>query len=278
MRRTRREAGRAQPNIKRLPIMNTVLKQTGLALGVLFLMAVHTNQSATATPIFSTRLLQAGALFASGTDSVSGSVGVAGGGFASGTVDIVGTEITSTAVSSRGTGTTPQTNTEGSYTYFDLIFSNILSPADTGDILVSANFFLDWNTSDPNTFQDFVQVSADINEGPVEFSTSFDNQGTFNIATPDVLVPLNEAVPFSASHISRFTDSVVGPETGDILFRLVDFTLPDGFTVNSAEAGIVNNFQVSASAVPEPTALPLFLGGLAGLAGLGFMKRRRKAT
>ena len=98
--------------------MNTLLKRTGFALGVLFLMALHTNQPATATPIFTTKIAQAGTNAIVGTDFVSGSINVAGGGVASGTVAIVGTEITSTSLSRRGTGTFSRTNTEGFYTYF----------------------------------------------------------------------------------------------------------------------------------------------------------------
>jgi len=50
-------------------------------------------------------------------------------------------------------------------------------------------------------------------------------------------------------------------------------SLPDG---SATDLEYVFSASTDISTVPLPAALPLFLGALAGLGGLGFMKRRRK--
>ena len=64
-----------------------------------------------------------------------------------------------------------------------------------------------------------------------------------------------------------------GPQPALFPFETVfsPFNLPDGFTVQSADAGIVNN-SFSSGVVPVPAALPLFLSALVAL---GLVARRR---
>jgi len=85
----------------------------------------------------------------------------------------------------------------------------------------------------------------------------------------------NTAYPFGAginsadAHINAFNSlsfATLGPV----------FILPEGFTVNSVEANIVNNRWIDprVSAVPIPAAIWLFGSGLMGL--LGFSRRKRQ--
>jgi len=64
--------------------------------------------------------------------------------------------------------------------------------------------------------------------------------------------------------------------TGISKFNEIEIDFITGTTVNLNYS--IDNLQYNFSPVPIPAALPLFLGALAGLGGLGFMKRRKAAA
>lgn len=117
-------------------------------------------------------------------------------------------------------------------------------------------------------------ILSSVTEGSLA-STTID--GIFDTGT--VALPVNQ--PFSVSlklqagdnagtagtsAFSLFFDTLSFPTTGPV------FNLPPGYSVNSAEAGIVNN---QFSTVPEPGALVLFATGLVGILVKRFVWFRR---
>lgn len=90
-----------------------------------------------------------------------------------------------------------------------------------------------------------------------------DSSVTNTLADP--LFASNEAI---ASALADFSDTVAFPFSGTA------FNLPSGFTLNSAQANIVNNqFGLQVTSVPEPSAFALVAIGLVAL--LCAPKRRR---
>lgn len=79
-------------------------------------------------------------------------------------------------------------------------------------------------------------------------------------------LPVERKAEGSASFASTLSFPLSGPV----------FDLPDGYTGNSESGGIVDNRWIFALARPVSEPATIALLGL-GLAGLGFMRRRRAA-
>ncbi len=89
-----------------------------------------------------------------------------------------------------------------------------------------------------------------------------------------LLLQLNTIQPYATtSPLIDFANTLTLSTIGDVFTILGGETI----TVNSVDAGIVNNQFSSAAVVPIPAALPLFAGGL-GLLGLLGWRRKRVAA
>jgi hypothetical protein len=80
----------------------------------------------------------------------------------------------------------------------------------------------------------------------------------------------------SSSEFANFTGSALADYASGLQLAS-HFTLPDGYTLNSPEAGIVDNTFTPPPAVPEPTSLGLSLLGGLGLLGRRFARQFRTA-
>ena len=151
----------------------------------------------------------------------------------------------------------------GVITFTDLIFTNLSDPTDNGLISVSANLVADWISDGPTNERMIVQ--ANINGGLNEFSDSFTTPGVRNVLTSNATVQLNTPVTFGYIGDFRLRDSVSGAENGSASLGLADFgvfNLPTGYTLNSVDAGIVNN---NLAAIPAPGMLTLLAVALFGM-------------
>tara|TARA_Y100001934_G_scaffold55241_1_gene68131 strand:- start:5140 stop:5643 length:504 start_codon:yes stop_codon:yes gene_type:complete len=151
----------------------------------------------------------------------------------------------------------------GVITFTDLIFTNLSDPTDNGFISVSANLVADWISDGPTNERMIVQ--ANINGGLNEFSDSFTTPGVRNVLTSNATVQLSTPVTFGYIGDFRLRDSVSGAENGSASLGLADFgvfNLPTGYTLNSVDAGIVNN---NLAAIPAPGMLTLLAVAFFGM-------------
>ncbi|MDP6344553.1 MAG: hypothetical protein QF491_13525, partial [Alphaproteobacteria bacterium] len=227
--------------------------------GLLLIFVAYAGRPASAAIIYTSHLEQhaLNLVYATGSNFVSGCKSVAGGGFICGTVDIIGTQINTSGSAGTGGGTAAGVDANGRWEVNDLIFTDVNNPGASGSISVRANFFLDFLTTRK------IQVSSGIGGIPFALNQTFYIGATTNVSTAFVTVPLNTLLTFSATADLRVDDTnPSGNSSGTGLFELasIPFDLPQGYTVNSADAGITNN-RLS-SAVPEPATLPLLLAGI----------------
>jgi len=182
----------------------------------------------------------------------------------------------------------------------DIIFTDSTNSGSTGTIDVSVNIFNDLTTFITGThtglFGSTIRTSAEFsgtvaltpaNGGGFDAFSTAGNlfNGSMNGAdftTGTITVDLNRAYTLSISSELEFRSDIntdaeffasmgLGGTSGSSSSASLNhlgtnpFNLPSGYTVNSVQAGIVNN---SVSAVPVPASLWLFGSGLIGLIGL----------
>ncbi len=153
---------------------------------------------------------------------------------------------------------------EGSFTFNDLVISD---PSNSGatSALLGVNFGVSFNSAIRRT-----QVNVTIDGHTTQV---FNPVGEGNHTTALVNVPLNTPLTLTLAMVADQWGARDG--AGNISYvegqaaawlRSTPFYLQDGFTADSADAGISGN---SLSAVPLPAAAWLFGGALLGLGGLG---------
>ena len=152
---------------------------------------------------------------------------------------------------------------EGSFTFNDLVISN---PGDSGatSALLGVNFGVSFNGSIRRT-----QVNVTIGG---HITQVFNPVGEGNHTTTLVSVPLNTPLTLTLAMVADQWGASDGQGNVDYFegqaaawLRAAPFYLQDGFTADSADAGISGN---SLSAVPLPAAVWLFGGALLGLGRL----------
>ncbi len=158
---------------------------------------------------------------------------------------------------------------EGSFTFNDLVISD---PGDSGatSALLGVNFGVSFNGSIRRT-----QVNVTI-DGHTQV---FNPVGEGNHTTALVSVPLNTPLTLTLAMVADQWGASDGQGNIDYFegqaaawLRATPFYLQNGFTADSADAGISGN---SLSAVPLPAAAWLFGGALLGLGGLGRRAAKR---
>ena len=118
-------------------------------------------------------------------------------------------------------------------------------------------------------------------------SDSMNVNGVFSVASQ--VVPLDTPLVFRmgaggrSSVVSRQDESGVSASMDFMhTFTLGDgtsiFDLPEGITVNSVQAGIVNNSFETIAPVPLPATLPMMLAGLSFICALFKRRHARKAN
>jgi len=126
------------------------------------------------------------------------------------------------------------------------------------------------NTPSSNLFSGaYTHVISDspnpLNSSGSSFNTNF-TTGTISVA-----LNTSYTLYYDAGLIFSSGGNAAGSMHASMNLLSMPFNLPTGFTVNSADAGIVNNAFVSA--VPVPAAAWLFGSGLLGLVGVVRRKR-----
>jgi len=256
-------------------------------------------QSVSAAPVYSVRLnnldLTGGA---SPSFNDSGSVGASVAAYVQGPSSGISAFATANAsgtfIGLTGETTTNSniTNSAGGHTsgvigIGDIIFTDTTNPGNLGSINVSVNMLSSLNSTVTGThFAPFsgttIFTSTEFGGrvGLTGFSPSVPTGNLFsntltgsNFTTSTISVDLNTLYSLSFSSNLEFKSNINTNAFFQASMGLgaIPFNLQPGFTVNSVEAGIVNN--TIASVVPLPAAAWLFGSGLIGL--LGMVRRKR---
>ena len=240
-------------------------------------------QPVSAAPIYQTTIVDTGYISTAdqGTDYASYTFS-GSSTFRSATAQIVDNEI---LLNAQQTGYTSGLSPNAFMVFNDVIFSDTNNPAATGNINVSLNFITESlaNLSFVSATNTLVEVTAGLK--PVSVFAGVPDQPQSNLfagevadglhSTASISVPLNEVMSLSFySRITPFNDftSINGEMNANTRLNGDSvFNLGAGITVNSLDAGIVNN---RISAVPVPAAIWLFGSGIIGLIGVA----RRKSN
>ncbi len=158
--------------------------------------------------------------------------------------------------------------------YNDVIFTDTSNPANTSNIDVSMNFWVDTSLTTLvniklTPLSNFATLPVSPSSGNSIVSGDFSSG---NWTTAGVNVPLN--TPMSLAYRVEFDPYQSSYYYSDYAFAGFNdaeiFNLPAGYTVNSVDGGIINNAFVSA--VPLPASFWLMLTGL--LSFIGFVRSR----
>jgi hypothetical protein len=248
---------------------NRIIK---MAAAVIYVGVLNTvSGGASAAIIYNSSLEQwsANNVYATGGAYLYDSYPIAGGGEIVGEVSMTGTQITVRGVAYTGAGTQAGIDSRGEWQVNDLIFTDIGNPGASGTISVAANFFLGFTPAVRMIVQSGIHTTG------FALNQQFNGTASTGVSTAFVNVPLNTLISFSATADLRVTDTTGSNGQADSAigyFQLADipFFLPEGYTVNSIDAGITNNSLLTS--IQAPAAFPLLL---AGVAGIGWRRRRK---
>jgi len=147
----------------------------------------------------------------------------------------------------------------GSVTFEDLVFRDINNPGGGGSTSVQVNYHIE--SSGNYNSKAIVELGNSFGE------TLNPSSGTY---THTFAVDLDTAVTLSFSLL--LINAHGGSGLSNASMWLSPFTLEDGITLNSVDAGIVNN---TISSVPVPASIWLMGSGLIGLIGVTRRRKRR---